>query len=91
MTLSHPYFLKQMLWEEKFGGRMQEDPQIQQNNLEDNIPMVTYIMLHRIYDLLSLIASKVADSKEVEKMIEYHEAGYLLGPVPSFNPGEDNE
>jgi len=56
-----------------------------------NLPMVNYIMLHRIYDLLSLIASKVADRKDVEKMIEYHEAGYLLGPVPSFNPGEDNE
>jgi hypothetical protein len=79
-----------MLWEEKFGGKMQED-QKTSNNLEDNLPMVTYIMLHRIYDLLSLIASKVADSNDVQKMIEYHEAGYLLGPVPSFNPGEENE
>jgi hypothetical protein len=53
--------------------------------------MVTYIMLHRIYDLLSLIANKVVGSQDVEKMTEYHQAGYLLGPVPSFNPGEENE
>jgi hypothetical protein len=70
---------------------MQEDPQSQENNLEDNLPMVTYIMLHRIYDLLSLIANKTVGSQDVEKMIQYHEAGYLLGPVPSFNPGEENE
>jgi len=48
-------------------------------------------MLHRIYDLLSIIANKVVGSQEVEKMIEYHQAGYLLGPVPSFKPGDDNE
>ena len=22
-------------------------------------------------------------------MVSYHEAGYLLGPVPSFSPSED--
>jgi hypothetical protein len=80
-----------MLWVEKYGGLMQDDKKAETSNLEDSLPMVTYIMLHRIYDLLSLIASKVADPKDVEKMIEYHEAGYLLGPVPSFNPGEENE
>jgi hypothetical protein len=80
-----------MLWVEKFGGKMQEDQKAETNNLEDNLPMVTYIMLHRIYDLLSLIANKVVGSQDVEKMIEYHESGYLLGPVPSFTPGEENE
>ena len=70
---------------------MQEDQKAETSNLEDNLPMVTYIMLHRIYDLLSLIANKVVGSQDVEKMIEYHEAGYLLGPVPSFTPGEENE
>jgi hypothetical protein len=80
-----------MLWVEKFGGKMQEDQKAETSNLEDNLPMVTYIMLHRIYDLLTLIANKLVDSQDVEKMIEYHEAGYLLGPVPSFTPGEENE
>jgi len=63
--------------------------------IEDNLPMVTYIMLHRIYDLLSLIADKVAGSEATAKMVAYHEQGYLLGPEPAYTPkdvqiGEDN-
>ena len=61
------------------------------SNLEDNIPMVTYIMLHRIYDLLTLISNKIAGSEDTLKIIEYHEQGYLLGPSPSYTPGEENE
>ncbi len=64
-------------------------------SIEDNLPMVTYIMLHRIYDLLSLIADKVAGSEDASKMVAYHEQGYLLGPEPAYTPrdvqlGEDN-
>lgn len=72
---------------------MQEDQSNNNDstNLEDNLPMVSYIMLHRIYDLLTLIASKVAGSEDTSKMVEYHQAGYLLGPMPSYNPGEQNE
>lgn len=79
-----------MLWVERFGGRMQEDQTENASSLEENLPMVTYIMLHRIYDLLTLMANKVAGTEDTEKMISYHEAGYLLGPVPSFKPGEEN-
>ena len=70
---------------------MQED-QINENSssLEENLPMVTYIMLHRIYDLLTLISNKIVGD-DTNKMVEYHEAGYLLGPMPSFNPGDSNE
>lgn len=61
-------------------------------NLEDNLPMVNYIMLHRIYDLLTLIASEIIkDQNKVTQMIQYHEAGYLLGPGPSFTPQENQE
>jgi len=60
-------------------------------NLEDNLPMVNYIMLHRIYDMLTLIANKVVGSQDTEKMVEYHKQGYLLGPDPSYTPGEENE
>ena len=56
------------------------------NNLEDNLPMVNYIMLHRIYDVLCLIAknSSPAASNEIEKMVKYHQEGFLLGPSPAF-------
>lgn len=59
------------------------------NNIEDNLPMVTYIMLHRIYDLLTLISTKVAGPEETARMVEYHDQGYLLGPTPSFTPNEE--
>ena len=60
-------------------------------NLEDNLPMVTYIMLHRIYDVLTLIANKTVGSEETARMVEYHNQGFLLGPSPSFTPQESDE
>jgi hypothetical protein len=60
-------------------------------NLEDNLPMVNYIMLHRIYDLLTLIANKLVGPEDVSKMVEYHDKGFLLGPNPSFTPSEQEE
>ena len=64
-------------------------------NLEDNLPMVNYIMLHRIYDVLTLLAkySSKDDGDEVAKLIEYHEKGFLLGPAPAFTTedGVSNE
>ena len=57
-------------------------------SIEDNLPMVNYIMLHRIYDMLTIMANGV-DPEKTAKMIEYHEQGFLLGPAPSFTPPED--
>ena len=58
-------------------------------SIEDNLPMVNYIILSRIYDLLSLIANKLVGPEEVSKMVGYHEQGYLLGPDPAFTPKEE--
>jgi hypothetical protein len=58
-------------------------------SIEDNLPMVNYIMLHRIYDMLTIMANNV-DAEKTAKMIEYHEQGFLLGPAPSFTPTEDS-
>ncbi|MGA1046813.1 MAG: hypothetical protein ACO3UU_02295 [Minisyncoccia bacterium] len=64
------------------------------DNLEDNLPMVNYIMLHRIYDILTLIANSLAkdeDSRlQISKMVEYHKEGFLLGPSPAFRAEEEN-
>lgn len=60
-------------------------------NLEDNLPMVTYIMLHRIYDVLTLISNKMVGTEETARMVEYHNQGFLLGPAPSFTPQDSEE
>jgi hypothetical protein len=62
--------------------------QVEPSNIEDNLPMVNYIMLARIYDLLTLIAAKIADPDEVSKMVSYHEQGFILGPDPSYTVEE---
>lgn len=64
----------------------------EQKSLEDNIPMVSYIMLHRIYDVLTLVGKYLSkdDGAELSKLIKYHEEGYLMGPVPSYTPQEEN-
>lgn len=60
-------------------------------NLEDNLDMVNYIMLSRIYDLLTLIANKLVGSEDIAKLVEYHNQGFILGPMPSYTPNEDSE
>lgn len=65
-----------------------------EQDLEQNIPMVNYIMLHRVYDILTLIANMLSkdenDRQQVSKMIQYHQEGFLLGPEPSFRSKEEN-
>lgn len=72
---------------------MPEDSKV--DNLEDNLPMVNYIMLHRVYDMLTLVAKLLAkdeDSRlQISKMVEYHQEGFLLGPSPAFRSKEENE
>ena len=60
-------------------------------DLAQNLDMVNYIILHRIYDVMTIIASKLVGAEEVDKMIKYHDQGYLLGPAPSYTPQEENE
>jgi hypothetical protein len=70
----------------RYGEAIMEEKESQ--SIEENLPMVNYIMLHRIYDMLTIMANK-ADPEKTAKMVEYHEQGFLLGPAPSFTPSED--
>jgi hypothetical protein len=67
---------------------LEDQNNIENSNIEDNLPMVNYIMLHRIYDILTLISMKLAGEEETSKMVEYHNQGFLLGPSPSYTPQE---
>lgn len=51
--------------------------------------MASYIMMHRIYDILTLIATKL-NPEDTAKMVGYHEQGYLLGPLPSYLSDEES-
>ena len=81
-----------MLWAEKYFGKTLLDQMTENNNesssIEENLPMVNYIMLHRIYDMMTLIAMKLAGEEETSKMVQYHEQGYLLGPTPAYTVDE---
>lgn len=57
--------------------------------IEENLSMVNYIMLHRIYDMLVLLSTKIVGEVDTEKMVKYHEEGYLLGPSPSLRSEND--
>jgi hypothetical protein len=70
---------------------MSDKDNVEPAALDENLPMVNYIMLHRIYDLLTLIANKLVGPEDVSKMVSYHNDGYLLGPSPSYTPGEEEE
>ena len=69
------------------------DEQLNQEpeNLADNLEMVNYIMLHRIYDLLTIIGKQLVGAEEIGKMLTYHDQGYLLTPGPSYTPQENQE
>ena len=81
-----------MPWAEKYSGRTLLDKMTETTNesssIEENLPMVNYIMLHRIYDMMTLIAMKLAGEEETSKMVQYHEQGYLLGPTPAYTVDE---
>ena len=64
---------------------------IESTNLEDNLPMVNYIMLHRIYDLLTVIGNKIVGGDEITNLVSYHDKGYLLGPTPSYTPDNNDK
>lgn len=68
---------------------MEEEQLESPQDLSQNLDMVNYIMLHRIYDVLTIIANKMVGPEEVDKMIKYHDQGYLLGPNPSFTPQDE--
>jgi hypothetical protein len=60
------------------------DPKPEVQNIDDNLGMVNYILLSRIYDVLCLIADGVGKGEEMLQLIESHKDGKLLGPDPAL-------
>lgn len=65
------------------------EPEVQ--NIDDNLGMVNYIMLSRIYDVLCLIADGVGKGEEMLQLIESHKKGITLGPDPAIAEEVEDE
>jgi hypothetical protein len=89
--MNHNLLSRQTIWAKRNFGKTLDDQTINENasSIEDNLPMVNYIMLHRIYDMMTLIAMKLAGEEETSRMVQYHEKGYLLGPTPAYTVDEE--
>ena len=68
-------------------NELNEEPK----DLSENLDMVMYIMLHRIYDALVIIGNKLVGSEDMDKMVKYHDQGLLVGPAPSYTPQDSEE
>ncbi len=60
-------------------------------NINENLGMVTYIMLARIYDMLSIIADGLGKGEEALRLISLHQSGEIMCPPPSINIEEEDE
>lgn len=65
------------------------EPEVQ--NIDENLGMVNFIMLSRIYDLLCIIADGVGKGEELLKVIESHKKGFILGPDPALAEEVEDE
>ena len=62
------------------------EPEVE--NINENLGMVTFIMLGRIYDMLSLIADGLGKGDDAIRLISLHQSGELMCPPPSINVNE---
>jgi hypothetical protein len=62
-----------------------------ENDMNENLGTVNYIMLGRIYDLLVLLCDAQGKSEDVLKLMELHRNGHLMSPLPALAAYEETE
>jgi hypothetical protein len=62
-----------------------------ENDMNENLGTVNYIMLGRIYDLLVLLCDAQGKSEDVLKLMELHRNGHLMSPLPALAAYEEKE
>ena len=60
------------------------------NDINENMGVVNYILLSRIYDMLCLIADGVGKGEDALRLIALHQEGQLMSPPPALSI-DDNE
>ena len=70
------------------------------SNIEDNTEMtkvsddatvINYIMLARIYDLLTVIGDSLGKGEDIMKIMDLHSKGQLMSPPPIIATEESDE
>ena len=60
-------------------------------DINENLGVVLYIMLGRIYDMLILLADASGKGEDALQLIQLHEQGQLMSPPPSLVLEDDSE
>ena len=82
-TLSQQKFLQspeKLQREENMSNIEQNETEI--SHVNDDATVINYIMLARIYDLLTVIGDSLGRGEDMLKMINLHRQGQLMSPPP---------
>jgi hypothetical protein len=63
---------------------------VEVSKINDDATVINYIMLARIYDMLTIIGDALGRGEDVLKLINLHKQGQLMSPPPII-AGDDNE
>lgn len=63
----------------------------EENDINENLAAVVYIMLARIYDILVLLADGSGKGEDALRLIKLHEEGQLMSPPPTLAYEDDDE
>lgn len=72
------------------------ETEVSESNLEvskvqDDAIVINYIMLARIYDLLTVIGDSLGKGEDIMKLMELHKSGQLMCPPPIIQTMENDE
>ena len=63
----------------------------EEQDINENLAAVVYIMLARIYDILVLLADGSGKGEDVLRLIKLHEEGQLMSPPPTLAYEDDDD
>lgn len=53
-------------------------------DMDDNIGVMLYIMLGRIYDMLAILAEAQGKGEDAARLMKLHQEGQLMCPPPAL-------
>lgn len=68
-----------------------ENEEVVKEDMNENIGTILYIMLGRIYDMLTLLCDANGKSEDALKMINLHRQGHIMSPLPALASFESEE